>query len=319
MINGRFTATCVFGMPILLLFLISYISLPSRAFNLHSEAHESVSSHSGPTNSLYGHEQFHDEPLSKEQRKKRNAMWGNGYGNQQNGWPSLLASSEPPAGHMTGWISGEHNRYRRMVPATDMRMMYWSNELAASAQRHANRCDFRHSRDRVNVGENIWAAPYSNYSDALVRWFDEVNNPWCGCSQGYKHCCGHYIQLVWARTNLVGCGYARCKDIWGVLGRGHQHVFVCHYNPQGNKVFVQGNGQLYASPAFTWAYNRNQVCSQCPEDAPACHEGLCYMPENYVPNSSKNQTAVNGNLWFNQQQQKATETNTISQNKVEAI
>ncbi|PZQ93407.1 MAG: hypothetical protein DI539_31730 [Flavobacterium psychrophilum] len=36
-----------------------------------------------------------------------------------------------------------------------MRMVYWSDELAASAQRHANRCDFRHSRDRVNIGENM--------------------------------------------------------------------------------------------------------------------------------------------------------------------
>lgn len=76
-----------------------------------------------------------------------------------------------------------------------MRMLYWSEELAASAQRHANRCDFRHSRDRINVGENIWAAPYANYSDAVTRWFQEVNNPRCGCNHAYKHCCGHYIQV----------------------------------------------------------------------------------------------------------------------------
>ena len=40
--------------------------------------------------------------------------------------------------------------------------------------RHADTCDFRHSRNRVNVGENIWAAPYSNYSDAISIWFNEV-------------------------------------------------------------------------------------------------------------------------------------------------
>uniref|UniRef100_A0A915B606 SCP domain-containing protein n=1 Tax=Parascaris univalens TaxID=6257 RepID=A0A915B606_PARUN len=51
-----------------------------------------------------------------------------------------------------------------------MRMLYWSDELAASAQRHANRCDFRHSRDRINVGENIWAAPFANYTEAVGRW-----------------------------------------------------------------------------------------------------------------------------------------------------
>lgn len=170
------------------------------AFTLNQKDSEAIISHSGPSNSLYGHETFHDEPLSEEQRVKRNVMYGPQYGyqnmnNQYSNWPNMLMYGEPPNPYLKSWLTGEHNRYRRMVPATDMRMMYWSEELAASAQRHADRCDFRHSRDRVNVGENIWAAPYSNYSDAVLRWFDEVNNPRCGCSQGYKSCCGHYIQV----------------------------------------------------------------------------------------------------------------------------
>jgi hypothetical protein len=111
MINGRFITI----VPFSFLLLVAYTSLLGRAYDLHSKAHLSVSSHSGPTNALYGHEVFHDEPLSAEQRQKRNAMWGNNYVYQNNGWPNLLASSEPPSGHMTGWISNEHNRYRRMV------------------------------------------------------------------------------------------------------------------------------------------------------------------------------------------------------------
>jgi len=39
------------------------------------------------------------------------------------------------------------------------------------------------------------AAPYYDYSDAIQRWYIEINNPWCACSTGYKHCCGHYIQV----------------------------------------------------------------------------------------------------------------------------
>ncbi|KHJ93351.1 SCP-like protein [Oesophagostomum dentatum] len=159
---------------------------------------------------------------------------------------NLLVAPDPPNDYMKKWITYEHNRYRRMVPASDMNMLYWSEELAASAQRHANTCDFRHSRGRINVGENIWAAPYSNYSDAISIWFNEVHNPFCGCNHAYKHCCGHYVQVVWAKTNLVGCGFARCRDVQGLLGRGHRNVFVCHYNPQGNTVFVTGSGQLYA-------------------------------------------------------------------------
>ncbi|KJH53182.1 SCP-like protein [Dictyocaulus viviparus] len=158
----------------------------------------------------------------------------------------LLVNPEPPNDYMKNWITYEHNRYRRMMPASDMNMLYWSDKLAASAQLHANTCDFRHSRGRINIGENIWVAPYRDYSQAITLWFNEVYSPQCGCNHAYKHCCGHYVQVVWAQTNLVGCGFARCRDIQGLLGRGHQYVFVCHYNPQGNTVYVTATGQYQA-------------------------------------------------------------------------
>nr|ADN00778.1 LON-1 protein [Teladorsagia circumcincta] len=222
-------------------------------------------SHSGPSSSKA------EEP--ELVREKRDYFFSPYYyGNQ------LLVAANPPNVYLQKWITHEHNRFRRMVPASDMNMLYWSDELAASAQRHANTCDFRHSRGRRNVGENIWAAPYSNYSDAIALWFNEVHNPRCACNHAYKHCCGHYVQVVWAKTNLVGCGFARCRDAQGVLGRGHRNVFVCHYNPQGNTVFVTGSGQLYAVPAFTWATGNKGRCSDCPPSAPACFQGLCYMP-----------------------------------------
>ncbi|KAH7731930.1 LON-1 protein [Aphelenchoides avenae] len=248
----------------------------SESHNVKFLTGEAEVSRSDPSNDdTNGNGNFvHTEPVRS--RRKRSPYF-NGYGTQ--GWPDLLLSSEAPNDYLKMWITNEHNRYRRMVPATNMRMLYWSEELAASAQRHANRCDFRHSRDRVNVGENIWAAPYANYSDAISRWFNEVNNPWCQCNHAYKHCCGHYVQVVWAQSSLVGCGYAHCQDVWGVYGRGHRHVFVCHYNPQGNTVYVTGQGSLYAVPAFTWATDDSQRCRDCPPDAPSCHEGLCYMPK----------------------------------------
>uniref|UniRef100_A0A7E4UL67 SCP domain-containing protein n=1 Tax=Panagrellus redivivus TaxID=6233 RepID=A0A7E4UL67_PANRE len=239
------------------------------AFNIKSLIGEAEISHSGPTNALYGHETFFDEELSEHERAKRGIFYPQ-FQQKTQEWPNLLQSSEPPSQFLKMWITSEHNRYRQMVPATNMRMLYWSDELAASAQRHADRCDFRHSRDRVNVGENIWAAPYANYSDAITRWFQEVNDPRCGCNHAYKHCCGHYIQVVWAQSNLIGCGFSRCNDVWGLLGRGHRNVFVCHYNPQGNT--------LFQVPAFNWASEHKPRCSECPSDAPACYEGLCYKP-----------------------------------------
>ncbi|VDN20838.1 unnamed protein product [Cylicostephanus goldi] len=212
---------------------------------------------------------------------------------------NLLVQPQEPDDLMKKWITYEHNRYRRMVPATDMNMLYWSDELAASAQRHANTCDFRHSKGRVNVGENIWAAPYSNYSDAITLWFDEVNNPRCGCNHAYKHCCGHYVQV--SKTQF--CAWARASA--GLWGRGHRNVFVCHYNPQGNTVFVTGSGQLYAVPAFTWATGDKGRCSDCPSSAPACFQGLCYMPSEV--RETEQSTTPSENSDYNETN--ATETN----------
>uniref|UniRef100_A0A915Q0J2 SCP domain-containing protein n=1 Tax=Setaria digitata TaxID=48799 RepID=A0A915Q0J2_9BILA len=193
-----------------------------------------------------------------------------------NSYSNMLIYSEPLNDHMKEIVTNEHNRLRRIVPATDMRLMHWSDELAMSAQRHANRCDFRHSNDRVNIGENIWAAPYSNYTEAVSRWFNEVYDSSCDCQHAYKHCCGHYVQVVWSETNLLGCGYAKCRDILGIRNRGHRNIFVCHYNPPGNTVYITREG-FFPIPAFTWAGDKPR-CSDCPSDASACSQGLCFAP-----------------------------------------
>ncbi|CAI4231745.1 unnamed protein product [Auanema sp. JU1783] len=264
------------------LLVLSCLYVFVSAYNVPYLTGKAETSHSGPSSA--------DELLDESDhhlREKRGFYFpSHQYSN------NLLISSQSPNEYLKKWIVYEHNKYRRIVPASDMHMLYWSDELAASAQRHADTCDFRHSRGRMNVGENIWAAPYSNYSDSISIWFNEVHNPRCGCNHAYKHCCGHYVQVVWAKTNLVGCGFSRCRDVQGIMGRGHRNVFVCHYNPQGNTVFVTGSGQLYAVPAFTWATGNKARCSDCPSSAPACHQGLCYMPTNYNPENAASQTTT---------------------------
>uniref|UniRef100_A0A1I8B7S9 SCP domain-containing protein n=1 Tax=Meloidogyne hapla TaxID=6305 RepID=A0A1I8B7S9_MELHA len=86
--------------------------------------------------------------------------------------------------------------------------------------------------------------------------------------------------MVWAETNLIGCGYAQCNGINGV-GAYARAVFVCHYNPQGNRVMPLNNGGLYSFPAYIYASRESERCSECPEDQPSCYDGLCYMPLNY--------------------------------------
>uniref|UniRef100_A0A0K0FQZ7 SCP domain-containing protein n=1 Tax=Strongyloides venezuelensis TaxID=75913 RepID=A0A0K0FQZ7_STRVS len=246
-----------------------------------------ITSHSGPirVNEIDG--KILDYPKSRSKR------WSNNYIGGSFDWNGLLIRSGVFSDYDKNSIVNTHNTLRALLPSTNMRMLYWSEELAASAQRHANTCDFRHSRGRRNVGENIWASPWGNWSDAVPRWFNEVYDPSCKCQHAYKHCCGHYVQTVWADTNLVGCGFAQCRDVQGVYGRGHHYVFVCHYNPQGNLYYVTGNGGMYTIPAFKWDVNGKGRCSECPSDAPDCYNGLCYKAKPSDGNSINNENFDN--------------------------
>lgn len=94
-------------------------------------------------------------------------------------------------------LSMVYQFYHYQIPATDMRLMRWDENLAVSAQAHASECTFSHSTNRNNVvGENIWASVFDTYRDAVQIWFNEVYDKNCDCTNYYKHCCGHYTQ-VW--------------------------------------------------------------------------------------------------------------------------
>ncbi|KRX82723.1 Protein lon-1 [Trichinella sp. T6] len=164
----------------------------------------------------------------------------------------------------------EHNRYRRKMISSNMRMLKWNSYLAFQAQRHANRCIFQHSKDRTDTGENIWAAPFSDISDSVKLWFSEIFNRRCGCTNYFKACCGHYTQVVWAESELLGCGLSYCNRIHNAPG--HKFILVCHYWPSGNWVhFV--NGSLVGYPAFR--RSKNGPCSECPREYD-CLAGLCH-------------------------------------------
>ncbi|RZC32584.1 venom allergen 5-like, partial [Asbolus verrucosus] len=121
-------------------------------------------------------------------------------------------------------------RITSQPPAANMVEMKWDEELAVRAQQFL-------------VGQNMassWGSegPSSYYetkpdfiADAISKWFNEEKKFHYG--RITRGTVGHYTQIVWAETNLVGCGYAYYLDPVG----GYTKNYVCNYGPSGN---VQG-------------------------------------------------------------------------------
>uniref|UniRef100_T1IJJ5 Cysteine-rich venom protein n=1 Tax=Strigamia maritima TaxID=126957 RepID=T1IJJ5_STRMM len=153
-----------------------------------------------------------------------------------------------------------HNKKRQFVAsgkqkgqpkASNMNQLYWDEELAILAQRWADQCKFTHDKNRrskkhKHVGQNIylysWVKPTNNANteEAIDAWYKEVVTP--GFSKKHIHPfkispgVGHYTQLVWAETRLVGCGYSFyfAKNV-------HNKLLVCNYGPSGNEL----KGEMY--------------------------------------------------------------------------
>nr|CAD7424873.1 unnamed protein product [Timema monikensis] len=167
--------------------------------------------------------------------------------------------------------------------AKNMRLMSWDKELEIIATRWADQCqhyetdkphdDCRDS-ERFAVGQNIASvrktdASLPDSAELAESWFiDEVsnfNNEWVPSYLGeVKHDAkiGHYTQLVWADSYLVGCGRVvfEEKDDNALVIR-----LVCNYGPSGNIIRMP-------------VYKVGSPCSECPDDTTCKHNlytGLC--------------------------------------------
>ncbi|XP_015585577.1 venom allergen 3 [Cephus cinctus] len=149
-----------------------------------------------------------------------------------------------------------HNKYRRLIasgketrghpgpqpPATNMRNITWDKELEQVAQRWANQCNFGHDTcrivDRFRVGQNvaIQATRGTTATSLLSRlvdlWYNEVklfNNTHVS-KYRFEPDVGHYTQMIWADTHLIGCGAIRY-----IASNGWNNTYlVCNYGPAGN-------------------------------------------------------------------------------------
>ncbi|XP_061478281.1 cysteine-rich venom protein helothermine-like [Rhineura floridana] len=166
-------------------------------------------------------------------------------------------------------IVNKHNDLRRRVQpsAKNMLKMNWNNVIAQNAQRWANQCNLKHSSqqsrliDGTGCGENLYMSSAPNsWSDAIQAWYNEVKDFAYGSGAKTRGAViGHYTQVVWYKSNEVGCALAYCsaQPIF-------KYFYVCQYCPAGN----------YADKMAT-PYSTGQPCGDCPNN---CNNGLCTNP-----------------------------------------
>lgn len=187
-------------------------------------------------------------------------------------------------------IVEEHNKYRSDVAqgnlnnksgkfpsAVNMNQLYWSEKLARKAQMLANKCSNKPSSEQFRafagnkVGENIFLKVSSRdvkpdlmeWEIVIKNWFEENSifnikdiQPFQITSQNTTN----FTQIIWAKTEFVGCGYSAFKQENGDSGQ----LYVCHYSPGGNVVTKE-------------IYIKGDVCSKCPPGyiCKSEYEGLC--------------------------------------------
>jgi hypothetical protein len=136
----------------------------------------------------------------------------------------------------------------------------WSNRLQKDAQDYANILansgKFEHdpkNREK-DYGENLYASININgkiptFKDAVDNWAVEeryYNYSDNSCSVDASNTdivdittyntCGHYTQIIWKSTSLLGCAKAKYKT--GDLKDGY--IIVCKYSSPGN---IEFNGR----------------------------------------------------------------------------
>lgn len=128
-----------------------------------------------------------------------------------------------------------HNLLRSQVGVPPL---VWSDDLAARAQQWADQVAVK-NRGEAFVLEHSQSAFGENIAGGFVTgdapekriqmgWGEEekvnFNTATRQCFGGRT--CGHYTQIVWRNTTMVGCGVA--------ANANGKYILVCNYDPPGN-------------------------------------------------------------------------------------
>lgn len=149
--------------------------------------------------------------------------------------------AEAPDGPMKGIVAA-HNKARAGVnppAATPIPNMSWDTKVAADAQAWADGCDFKHDPKlgSLKQGQNIYASAGSvpTPEGVVGNWVSEVSDyDYASNSCAPGQVCGHYTQVVWAKSTGLGCGQKTCTVNSPFGGGGKWDLWVCNYSPAGN-------------------------------------------------------------------------------------
>ncbi|XP_034230941.1 venom allergen 5-like [Thrips palmi] len=168
-------------------------------------------------------------------------------------------------------ILNEHNKLRRQLAngeldgfasATDMETMKWDSELELVAQTWADQCAYGHDQcrhvERWSVGQNIaMTGSSAGFQSELLKkvnmWWDEYKEySYHDGTFYFASGTGHFTQMAWAKTNLLGCGRSSYVE-----NGFTQEYLVCNYGPAGNvqgmKMYTAGAALLSSSLSFVAA------------------------------------------------------------------
>jgi len=145
-----------------------------------------------------------------------------------------------------------HNE-ARMAVGVDANLK-WSDTIAQDAQLYADRMasegiwghdTAKNQHDGYghgDYGENLYTSSNKiSFKEAAVAWVDEKKDYLYGvigdkstCAEGKM--CGHYTQVVWKDTTLVGCAYSKYKVDLMINGNNAKgwNIVVCKYQTPGN-------------------------------------------------------------------------------------
>ncbi|XP_052686446.1 uncharacterized protein LOC128165702 isoform X5 [Crassostrea angulata] len=155
-----------------------------------------------------------------------------------------------------------HNGYRQLQMASDMKKLVWDENLATEAAQWTKNCiyEFRYG----SHGENMYYFETKLPDNILVEraidaWYSERYS-WRMSGDCAEAC--SYTQLVWSKTQRVGCAVQKCTE----LTMPEEFIpgawfFYCLYDPKGNTF-----GDL--------PYSKGGACEKCGATE-VCVDKLC--------------------------------------------